>query len=515
MATRAEIGEALKRAAAAARANPDDQNARQKASMLARAYQDAPDTESPYEPPPQETREQRYARLQGEANLIPKSTGTGTGLENFAAGIGESAVDSARQARRLGNRAMTIPGVNRFAHYLGMTPEKNLEALDQETAEARRLNAPLNATVAGKAGQVTGDMMQALALTAATGGLGAGSMAGGGMRALGNVVARDAAAGAVQGALQDTGKGESTVKNALTNAALGAVIPAGAAGLKRGGQVLEDLGIKPAMRAFGDVIEPLPVIGASVGRSRKSAAERAQNALSEYRAKAQLHAQQVAPIKQAHTQAVRDAREIAKEQTRTVNEANVAAHKKEIVRINKDLQDKAAADMQAILGGTRIPLGKQTKSQAKAYLNQYSGVLKDHPDLTKALNNIAHPSITHYAGEALGKIKTAARDAVPGDKAGKTALHDIERFAMETMYNGLGPARAKALRESFESYGRGARKELMPPAPARVRIQPKQIPLNLPEGPMPPWIIPPYSRNLTQGIRDSALRAWMLQEGQK
>lgn len=128
------------------------------------------------------------------------------GLGRYMAGVGESAVNSGRSLRQMA------------AYLTGNTDWQN--QLDQEEAQARQLDAPLNATTGGSAGRISGEAAQML--------LPAGELTKAAqlykMGTLG-VMGAGAAAGAVQGALQPTTGDESRGMNVLGNAAVGGAIP--------------------------------------------------------------------------------------------------------------------------------------------------------------------------------------------------------------------------------------------------------------------------------------------------
>jgi hypothetical protein len=128
------------------------------------------------------------------------------GVGRFMAGAGESMANSFRAGKQM-------------AAYLSGDKDWQNQ-LDQEEADARQTNAPLNATTGGSAGQIAGEAAQMLlpageltkaAQLAKMGPLGA-MLAGG-------------AAGGIQGALQPTTGDESRGMNMVGNAAAGAAIP--------------------------------------------------------------------------------------------------------------------------------------------------------------------------------------------------------------------------------------------------------------------------------------------------
>src|SRR5690606_23352619 len=108
--------------------------------------------------------------------------------------------------------------------------EETLKKLQEEENQARRLNAPLMGTGAGKAGNITGHLAQF-------------AVPGGGIARLGKglslgwkgALGLEGALGGAMGAAAPTVEGESRKDNAVTGAISGAVLPAGLAATRAGG----------------------------------------------------------------------------------------------------------------------------------------------------------------------------------------------------------------------------------------------------------------------------------------
>lgn len=503
MATRAQIAQALKAAHAAGKTED--------AKRLAAAYRAAPADEAPAPAAPVKP---KFANSALEQETFDPTEGMST-ADKYIAAAGSTVDNTIRQSRRLGNKVVqNVPGVSHLARYMGFNPEENLAKLDEETEEARRINAPLLATKAGKAGALTGDILQGVALTAATGGLGAGAAAGGGARALANVAARDALAGGVQGALQDTGKGESITKNVLTNAALGAALPVGGAAARKGAKVAEEVGLTSALRLGTQAVGALPVVGAPARGLLNVAEHRASNKAMRHANALREYALETGPMKTAHTAAVREAKEVAKEQTKQVNKAAGEAWRSQTAAINAEAKERAAAALEGITSNFKVTATPSTVKGVRNLKSSYQGVLKGYPDLARALDQLTIPGAKmsgKTAAALKSKVGAAARDAKGGDRL---ALHEIERFITNTMYDNMPTARANALRDAFETYGKGARSELLPPKPTNVVIKPNTPTLNLPPKPMLPGT-EPYSRTAAQAARTAALRAAAMREDRK
>lgn len=132
-----------------------------------------------------------------------------SGADRFIAGMGQSVDSNIRGARQL------------FNYLTG--DEKELAQLKEQENEARRLDAPLLNTGAGRGGQIGGHILQALLPAGAAGkaatGLGGGLLATAGA---------EAGAGALMGAVQPTTGDESRLQNTLVSGAIGGVLPVGA-----------------------------------------------------------------------------------------------------------------------------------------------------------------------------------------------------------------------------------------------------------------------------------------------
>lgn len=464
---------------------------------------------------PAETREQRLARLtaQAESERIDPTEGMTT-FEKAAAGAGSSAAATIRQARRLGNLGVkNIPGVSHLARYMGFNPEENLEKLDQETEEARQLEAPLMATTAGKLGRVGGDIAQAVALTAATGGLGAGAGGATGLRALGQVALRDAAAGGIQGALQDTGKGESIGKNILTNAALGAALPVGGAALKKGKQIADEVGISSALRLGTEAVGALPIVGAPARGLLNVAERRETNRLMAHANALREHSLQTAPLRAAHTEAKREAVAVAKEQTKQANKAAGEAYKAQVGKLNAEAKATAGKALEDITSGFHVKITPAVALKARNLKAKYAGLLKDKPDLARALDQMTING-AKMPGKNAASLKSSVGEAARATREGKQGLHEIERFVTDSMMDNLPKAKADALREAFESYGRGARSELLPPKPVNITVKPNVPELALPPVPVKPGT-GPYTRSRVQAARTATLRGAALRQDRK
>jgi len=403
--------------------------------------------------------------------------------------------------------------VSQIAQWMGMDADKNLEALDEETAEARRLEDPLMQTTAGKVGRVGGDIAQAIALTAATGGLGAGGIAAGGGRALANVAGRDALAGGIQGALQDTGKGESIGKNILTNAALGAALPVGGAALRKAKKVSDEIGLSTAARLGVEAIGAIPVAGAPARGLLNIAERREANKLMAHANALREHSAKTAPLRAAHTEAKREATAVAKEQTKEVNKAAGEAYKAQVGKINAEAKAKAGKALEELTTGFHVKITPAVALKAKNLKSKYAGILKDKPDLARALDQMTIHG-AKMPGKVAASIKSSTGEAARATREGRQGLHEIERFVTDAMYENLPKAKADALREAFESYGKGARSELMPPKPGQIRIKPNVPELKLPPVPIKPGT-GPYSRTKAQAVRTAALRGAALQRNRK
>jgi len=467
--------------------------------------------QAPAAAPAQLSMEERMAN----AGITPVDPTQGMStFEKVAAGAGSTVDNTMRQARRLGNLGVqNVPGVSHLARYMGFNPEENLAKLDEETEEARRLNAPLLNTTAGKVGEVGGNVLQAIALTAATGGLGAGAGATTGARALANVAARDALAGGAQGALQDVGKGESILQNVGTNALLGAALPVGGAAVRKGVKLADEIGVTDALRMGTQAVGALPVLGAPARGLLNVAEKREANRIMAHANALREHAAQTAPARAAHTQATREATAAAKEQTKEANKAAGEAYKAQVGKLNAAAKEKAGKTLEEITTGFHVKISPQIALKAKNLKTKYAGILKDKPDLARALDQMTIQG-AKMPGKIAASLKSSTGEAARASREGKQALHEIERFVTDSMMENLPKARADALREAFESYGRGARSELLPPKPGKITVKPNVPALNLPPVPVKPGT-GPYTRTRAQAVRTAALRAAALQRDRK
>lgn len=130
-------------------------------------------------------------------------------LKRFMTGVGESVYSTGKGIQQLYNRAVG--------------DDKRLAELQQEEADRRRLNTPIEESGLGQAGQLAGFAAQAYvpggALTK-----GAKFLTAGAPRAaqIGTQLAAEGALGAAQGGMQPTAPGESAMDNAERGAAFGA-----------------------------------------------------------------------------------------------------------------------------------------------------------------------------------------------------------------------------------------------------------------------------------------------------
>lgn len=122
-------------------------------------------------------------------------------LERWLAGAGQAFDSTGRGVRQVWNYATG--------------DKEELARLQADEAEDRRLAEPLLATPAGRIGQISGHLAQAVVP------VGAGAKAG----TMGAKLALNAGLGAAQSALAPTVEGESRARNAMTGGAIGAVLP--------------------------------------------------------------------------------------------------------------------------------------------------------------------------------------------------------------------------------------------------------------------------------------------------
>lgn len=152
--------------------------------------------------------EARYGGLteqefeQGEtARLMQEQMNRDSGAEKFWAGAGQSVASTGRGIRQLWNYATG--------------DKEELAQLQQQEEEARRRDAPLLATGAGRGGQIVGHVAQAAIPVGA--GAKAATTAG--------KIGLNMGLGAGMAALAPTVEGESRGQNALVGGAIGGLIP--------------------------------------------------------------------------------------------------------------------------------------------------------------------------------------------------------------------------------------------------------------------------------------------------
>lgn len=132
-----------------------------------------------------------------DAKIRAEGGTSGSGMENFAAGMGKAVVDAGRGAGQIVRSALPQTVADR----LGLPSEQSVQ-------ESRQRDAALSKTGAGKAGEVVGN----LAMFAPTALIpGANTVTGAGV------------IGGVMGALRPTVEGESRLKNTAIGATVGAV----------------------------------------------------------------------------------------------------------------------------------------------------------------------------------------------------------------------------------------------------------------------------------------------------
>lgn len=137
-------------------------------------------------------------RQNGDPDIARWSNPTGSGWENFAAGMGKSLYDTGRGIGQL----------------FGAVSEQDVE-------ESRRRDEPLTRTTGGQLGQITGTVAQIAGPGAVAKAAGAPAMVTNALMPtslMGNV-----AQGAVLGAIQPVGRGESRLQNAAIGGGAGAV----------------------------------------------------------------------------------------------------------------------------------------------------------------------------------------------------------------------------------------------------------------------------------------------------
>ncbi|MCR4302313.1 MAG: hypothetical protein NUV51_11935, partial [Sulfuricaulis sp.] len=140
-----------------------------------------------------------------------------TGLDKFAAGMGKAFVDVGRGAGQL----------------FGMVDKADID-------EARRLDAPLMDTGAGMAGNIAGNVAAYAPLALVPGA---------------NTIAGGTALGALTGAAQPVGEGDSRLANAAIGGMAGAVVPAGIkAGKTIKAAVIDPFTDKGAQRIAGGLL---------------------------------------------------------------------------------------------------------------------------------------------------------------------------------------------------------------------------------------------------------------------
>jgi hypothetical protein len=225
------------------------------------------------------------------------------------------------------------------------------------------------------------------------------------------------------------------------------------------------------------------------------------------------HAAKTAPARAAHTEVKREATAVAKEQTKEANKAAAEAYRAQVGKLNAAAKEKAGKALEDITTSFHVKITPQVATKARNLKAKYAGILKDKPDLARALDQMTIHG-AKMPGKVAASIKSSTGEAARASREGRQALHEIERFVTESMYENLPKARADALREAFESYGRGARSELLPPKPSQIRIKPNVPELKLPPVPIKPGT-GPYSRTKAQAVRTAALRGAALQRDRK
>lgn len=150
---------------------------------------------------------------------------SGSGIQNFFAGMGKSVVDTGRGIRQIGAE---------IGNKAGLVSDETVQDLRADQDEVNVRDAELMSSGAGIAGNITGTVATTLlpAGLAAKGAQGAGALRSAqALRAFVNPgTARAAAAsGATLGALAPVGTGDSRLANAAIGGTVGAAIPAAGA----------------------------------------------------------------------------------------------------------------------------------------------------------------------------------------------------------------------------------------------------------------------------------------------
>lgn len=148
---------------------------------------------------------------QGATETVDPTEGM-SGTEKFLAGAGKAFTDIGRGIRQVfdASNAVTLTPEEaqadpETAEYLSVLKQQS-QALQDEIAESRRLDAPLMKTGAGIAGNITGNIAAAAPATFIPGA---------------NTLAGATAIGGVMGALQPTVQGESRLENTALGASAG------------------------------------------------------------------------------------------------------------------------------------------------------------------------------------------------------------------------------------------------------------------------------------------------------
>lgn len=389
---------------------------------------------------PTETPEERMARLTAQAaeERIDPTEGMST-FEKVAAGAGKNAMGIVRGGRQL------------FNMLTGDTEE--LAQLQAEEEEARRLDAPLMGTKAGKAGYYGTELASwLLPATKAAKIPGVARMGRAGLMGV------EAGLGGLQGAMQATTADESKLTNAALGATLGAVLPVGSAGARK------------LVRKITDA-----------DATEKAARETASRLATETR-RVEAHNTRV------DTQVANLARKQAAD---------------EYKGRQKDLLRRVGKGIGNVVEGQRIAVPKAKVDALRSVQRRYGEDLP--PEFTKLIDDMDLASKHGFGkGEILQQAKAALGDRARGNaKRGlpTTGLHEAERIMSDIILSGLPKARAEALRKTYSRYEKVAN---MKPQLPKPHIPAKKA---LPVAP------PPKKPSTMGAVTRAAMRSALLTEG--
>jgi hypothetical protein len=200
---------------------------------------------------------------------------------------------------------------------------------------------------------------------------------------------------------------------------------------------------------------------------------------------------------QAHRPKVEAAKQAARQQEQAVNAKARLTHDTHAQQVADVIKKQTGNTMQQIGRTYEVRSTPALQKSIQQWKAGNSQLVKKFPDLVRSLDLMGMDNARMQglrAQDLKAKLGAIARDPKTPKKF-QLPLHEMEREITENIYRSAGPAKAKALRESFELFGKASQGKLglVGPKPAYQFVIPNVPQLNLPPMPLHPSQRP-YSR---------------------